>query len=89
MFDSLFNFVDPIIEPTEDSLFDFIAQVDSFFDEMEKDGKPLKIHALCQKKSISKCGCCNTSSTLATSVSFELLDKYEEILGIPPHSGSA
>jgi hypothetical protein len=39
MLDPLFSFVEPIIEPTEESLFDFIAQVEGFFDFMEEKGQ--------------------------------------------------
>lgn len=36
MFDDMFSFIEPIVEPTEESLFDFIARVETLFESPEQ-----------------------------------------------------
>ncbi len=84
MLDPLFPFIDPIMEPTEESLFDFITQVDIFFDEMEKSGKPLPVSRPLSEETYKQMWMLRYQQYLGNISFLELLDKYEEILGIPP-----
>lgn len=83
MFDPMFSFVDPIMEPDEASLFDFIAQVDIFFDEMEKSGKPLPVSRPLSEETYKQMWMLRYQQHMGQMTFLELLDKYEEMLGIP------
>ncbi|MDQ2716815.1 MAG: hypothetical protein M3Z08_18065 [Chloroflexota bacterium] len=89
MLDNMFPFIDPFVEPIEESLFDFIAQAEAFFDEMEKRGEPVKLSRPISEETYKQMWMLRYQQHLGTLSFLELLDKYEEILGISgaSHSG--
>ncbi len=90
MLDPMFSFVDPIIEPTEESLFHFMTQVEAFLDFMEEKGQlPPTVSRPLSEETYKEMWMLRYQQHLGQITFLELLDKYEEILGIPPRAQSA
>ncbi len=85
---SMFSFVEPIIEPTEDSFSEFVTQLDAFFDFMEEQGKPVPVPRPLNEETYKDMWMLRYQQHLGQISFLELLDKYEEILGISPHTQS-
>lgn len=88
MLDDMFSFVDPIIEQDEQNLFDFITQINAFFDFMEEQGKPVPVQRPLTEETYKEMWMLRYQQHLGQITFLELLDKYEEILGIPPRAQS-
>jgi hypothetical protein len=84
MFDTLFSFIDPVIEPTGDDLSHFIAQAEAFFasGEARKPTVPLT------EETYKQMWMLRYQQHLGNLSFLELLDKYEEILGVSSHNPS-
>lgn len=83
MFDNVFFFTDSIIEMSEDSLFDFIFQVEVFYDVMEEKRElPAGIQRPLSEDTYKEMWMLRYQQHLGNLSFLELLDKYEEILGI-------
>ena len=91
MFDDMFSFIDPLFdEPGEDSLSGFITQIEAFFDYMEQQGKmPVKLSRPLSEETYREMWMLRYKQHMGQITFLELLDKYEEILGISSPSDSA
>jgi hypothetical protein len=86
MLDGLFSFVDTILEPTAEDLSHFIAQFDTFLASAEKRRRvPVLPHPL-SEETFKQMWMLRYQQYMGQMSFLELLDKYEEILGIPPHT---
>ncbi len=85
MFDTLFSFIDPVIEPTEEDLSHFIAQAEEFFSSQKAAGRPINPRQLTEEN-YKEMWMLRYQQHLGNLSFLELLDKYEEILGISTHS---
>lgn len=87
MFDFLFSFVEPIIELTEASIFDVIIPREVFFEGMEEERRlPLTIPRLLSEETYRDMLMLRYQQYLGNITFLELLDKYEELLGISQHT---
>jgi hypothetical protein len=82
MFDTLFSFIDPLIEPTDDDLSHFIAQAEAFFAEEKAAGRPVATRQLTEE-TYKQMWMLRYQQHLGNLSFLELLTKYEELLGIP------
>ena len=89
MLESMFFFVEPILEPRVESLFDFIIQIEAFFDDLEEKGQlPLTVQRPFTEEIYKEMWMLRYQQHLGQISFLELLYKYEEILGIPPRAQS-
>lgn len=87
MLDDMFSFIDPIMESTEENLFHFITQVDEFLTYYESLGeKPLPVARPLSEETYKQMWMLRYQQYMGQMTFLELLDKYEEILGISPRS---
>lgn len=84
----MFTFIDPIIELTEDSFSEFIAQIDAFLDESEKSDEPPRIKRPLSEETYKQMWLLRYEHHRGNISLLELLDKYEEMLGISPHTAA-
>ena len=90
MFDDMFSFIDPVFEPTENSLSEFIVQMEAFFAYMEQKGKvPVKPPRPLSEETYKEMWMLRYQQHMGQITFLELLDKYEEILGISSPDDSA
>jgi hypothetical protein len=82
MLDDMFSFVEPILEPTEDSFSEFVTQLDAFFDLMEGQGTPVAVPRPLNEETYKEMWMLRYQQHLGKITFLELLDKYEEMLGI-------
>ena len=83
MLDDMFSFIDPLLQPTEGSLSEFIIQCEAFFDFMEeKGGVRLRMKRPLTEDTYREMWMLRYQQHLGQITFLELLDKYEEILGI-------
>lgn len=76
-------------EMIERDVVDCMTQVEAFFAFMEKNGEqPLTIPRPLSQETYKEMWMLRYQQHLGNLSFLELLDKYEEILGISPHSGS-
>ncbi len=83
MQDNLFSFIEPIVDLTEENLSHFIMQAEAFFTEQRAAGRPIRQLA---ENDYKEMWMLRYQQHLGNISFLELLDKYEEILGIPPHA---
>lgn len=89
MMDNLFPFVEQIVKPTENDLFHFITQVEEVFAFMENNGERLlTIPRPLSEGTYKEMWMLRYQQHMGQMTFLELLDKYEEILGISPCSES-
>ena len=89
MFDDMFTFIDPLIAGEEESLFDFIAQAKAFFHDLEEKGQlPPTIQRPLTEETYKEMWMLRYQQHMGQMTFLELLDKYEEILGISPRAQS-
>jgi hypothetical protein len=87
MFDDMFPFIDPIMEPTVEELFHFITEVEDFFAYMEQQGQfPSPITRPLSQETYKEMWMLRYQHQLGNLSFLDLLSKYEEILGISPPS---
>jgi hypothetical protein len=87
MLDVMFSFIDLIMEATEDSLHDFIYHREAFFDvREEKRESQARIQRPLTEATYKEMWMLRYQQHLGHISFLELLDKYEEILGISPHT---
>jgi hypothetical protein len=91
MRDDLFALLDPfvesILEPTEESLFEVIAQISTCFDAREEKEQILPtIQRPLTEETYKEMWMLRYQQHLGQISFLELLEKYEEILGIPPRT---
>jgi hypothetical protein len=86
MFDTLFPFVDPILEPTEANLSHFIALLDAFLASAEKNRRVPAIPHPLPEETYKQMWMLRYQQHMGQITFLELLDKYEEILGITPQT---
>jgi hypothetical protein len=89
MLDPLFPFVDlfvePIIEPTEEDLSLFIAQIDAFLASPETKARlPMATPRPLTEETYKEMWTLRYQQHMGQITFLELLNKYEEILGISP-----
>jgi hypothetical protein len=84
MFNTLFPFIDLILEPTETDLSHFIAQFDAFFASAEKSRRVPVLPRPLTEETFKQMWMLRYQQHLGQMTFLELLDKYEEILGISP-----
>ncbi len=91
MLDDMFSFIDPFFEePVEDSLSRFITRMEAFFDHLEQRGKmPVKLPRPLTEETYKEMWMLRYKQHMGQITFLELLDKYEEILGIASPSDSA
>jgi hypothetical protein len=93
MLESLFSFVDPIVpilEPTEEDLSLFSAQIDAFLASPENKARlPMATPRPLTEETYKQMWMLRYQQHMGQITFLQLLDKYEEILGIPPRSESA
>jgi len=89
MLDDMFSFIDPVIDLNENSLSEFIVQMDAFFDYMEKEAKPpIKFLHPLSEETYKEMWMLRYQQHLGQITFLEMLDKWEEILGISSPSDS-
>lgn len=85
MLDNMFSFIDPVFSTDENSLSEFIIQMEAFFASREQQGKtpprPLT------EETYKEMWMLRYQQHMGQITFLELLDKYEAILGIS--SGNA
>lgn len=90
MLDDMFSFIDPVFELSENSLSEFIIQIDAFFTHMEqKRKKPVKLQHPLSEETYREMWMLRYQQHLGQMTFLELLDKYEEMLGISSSNESA
>lgn len=94
MLDPLFSFIDPIIdpilEPTEEDFSLFIAQIDAFLASPETKARlPVSPSRPLSEETYKEMWMLRYQQHLGQITFLELLDKYEEILGISPRAQSS
>lgn len=83
MLDDMFSFIDPVFDTTEGSLSEFILQIDAFFNEMAEKGKlPADIKFPLSEETYKEMWVLRYQQHLGNITFLELLDRYEEMLGI-------
>lgn len=82
MLDDMFTIVDPIMELTEDSLSEFIVQMEAFLDERENSDKPPRIHRPISEETYKEMWMLRYQQHMGQITFLELLDKYEKMLGV-------
>ena len=89
MFDDLFSFIDPIIEPSEQDWLHFMDEVNQFIALMEEKGQlPSPVLRPLSEETYKEMWMLRYQQHMGQMTFLELLDKYEEILGISPRSAS-
>lgn len=82
MLDDMFTFINPIIELTEDSLSEFIVQMDAFLDERKNSDKSPRIQRPISEETYKEMWMLRYQQHLGNISFMELLDQYEKMLGI-------
>ena len=89
MFDDLFSFVDPLFDPSEADWLHFMEEVNQFIALMEEQGHlPAPVPLPLTEETYKQMWMLRYQQHMGQMTFMELLDKYEEILGIPPRSAS-
>ncbi|WP_052888130.1 hypothetical protein [Thermogemmatispora carboxidivorans] len=89
MLDDMFSFIDPVFSTDEDSLSEFIIQMEAFVADTEKKGKVLGNPPRPLTEEVFKEMWMLRYQQHLGQITFEeLLSKYEEILGIASPSDS-
>jgi len=90
MLDDMFTFIDPVFDTDESGLSEFIIQLESFFAYMEKKGKmPVKLAQPLSEETYREMWMLRYRQQMGEITFLQLLDKYEEILGISASEESA
>lgn len=87
MFDFIEPIIDPIVDPYAGEFTHFIAQMDAFLDTLEKDAG-ITIPRPLSEETFKQMWMLRYQQHMGQMTFLELLDKYEEILGISPRSAS-
>jgi hypothetical protein len=89
MLDDMFSFIDPIFSTDESSLSEFIVQMETFFTYMEQKKKvPIKLPRPLSEETYKEMWMLRYKQHMGQMTFLELLDKYEEILGISSSNDS-
>ena len=89
MLDDMFTFIDPVFSTDENSLSEFIVQMEAFFTSQEETAGRLQVARQLTEEDYKQMWMLRYQQYMGQITFLELLDKYKEILGISSSSDSA